>query len=161
MPVHPLGWIGATVVAIVFTLLAARLPSVRANLLKPSVLKLLALAVAVTAGFCEEAVFRKFLIDRLSHADYGAAIQILASGVAFGAAHGIWGAIRGSIAAAVGATVATGILGAALAVVYLASGRNVAPCIVAHFLINAFAEPGLVLAAVRGEMGMPKKALTA
>src|ERR1017187_989543 len=73
-PANPLGWIGAAVVVIVFTLLSARLPSVRANLLKPSVLKLLALAVAVTAGFCEEAVFRKFLMDRLSHSDYGAGI---------------------------------------------------------------------------------------
>ena len=32
------------------------------------------------------------------------------------------------------------------------SGRSLAPCIVAHFLINAFIEPGLVLAAARGEM---------
>jgi hypothetical protein len=52
------------------------------------------------------------------------------------------------------------MLGAALAVVYLASGRNVAPCIAAHLLINALVEPGLVLAAVRGEMGMSEKALT-
>jgi hypothetical protein len=41
----------------------------------------------------------------------------------------------------------------ALAIVYLVAGRNVAPCVAAHFLINAFIEPGLVLAAVRGEMG--------
>jgi hypothetical protein len=83
---------------------------------------------------------------------YGVALQILASALTFGLAHGIWGAFRGSMAAAIGATLATGALGGALAVVYVVSGRVLAPCVVAHFLINAFAEPGLVLAAVRGEM---------
>jgi uncharacterized protein len=54
--------------------------------------------------------------------------------------------------AAIGATIATGVLGAAPALVYLAADRNLAPCIAAHFLINALIEPGLVLAAIRGEM---------
>jgi hypothetical protein len=47
---------------------------------------------------------------------------------------------------------ATSILGGALAIVYLIAGRSVAPCIVAHFLLDLFVEPGLVLAALRGEM---------
>ena len=79
----------------------------------------------------------------------------LASGFAFGLVHGIWGAFRGSVTAAIGATVATGVLGVAPAVVFIASHRVLAPCIVSHLLINALAEPGLVLAAVRGEMGSP------
>lgn len=62
-----------------------------------------------------------------------------------------------SLRAAVGATIVTGILGAFLAVVYLLSGRNVAPCVIAHFAINALIEPGLVLAVVRGEMGAPQE----
>ena len=33
------------------------------------------------------------------------------------------------------------------------------PCVVAHFLINLFIEPGLVLATVRGEMGRPLGAM--
>jgi hypothetical protein len=65
----------------------------------------------------------------------------------------VWGIFGKSIRAAAGATIATAVLGCALAVVYLASGRNVAPCVFSHFLINALIEPGLVLAAVRGEMG--------
>jgi membrane protease YdiL (CAAX protease family) len=48
--------------------------------------------------------------------------------------------------------VATGMLGVALAIVFVVGGRSLAPCIAAHFLINALIEPGLVLAATRGEM---------
>lgn len=147
-----LGWGLALAVAGVFVASAVRLPSVKANLFALSRLKLLGLAVAVAAAFCEEAIFRKALMDGLQHAGYGAALQIATSAAAFGVAHGIWGAFRGSVAAAIGATVATGLLGAALAVVYVASHRVLAPCVVSHFLINALAEPGLVLAAVRGEM---------
>ena len=150
------GWIVAAVVVAGFTAVAARLPSVRENLVRPSLLKVLGLGVAITACFLEEAVFRKVLMDALQRGGRSVVVQILASGLLFGAAHGIWGAFRDSIAAAVGATVTTGALGAGLAVAYVASDRNLAPCVVAHFLINAFAEPGLVLAAVRGEMGRPR-----
>jgi hypothetical protein len=58
-----------------------------------------------------------------------------------------------SLRAAIGATVATGFLGMMLAVVFLLAGRSLAPCSVAHFVINLLIEPGLVLAATRGEMG--------
>ena len=91
-------------------------------------------------------------MDGLQHAGYAALLQVLASGLAFGLVHGVWGFFRGSIAAGIGATIATGALGAALAVVYLVSDRVLAPCVVAHVVINSLAEPGLVLAAVRGEM---------
>ena len=148
------GWLLAVVVFVAFTAYAAtRFPSVRANLLKPSLLKVLALAVAVSAGFCEETIFRKWVMDGVAHE--GIVVQVVASAVTFGLVHGVWGLFRGSIIAAVGATLATGVLGAALAVVFLASHRVLAPCIVSHFLINALAEPRLVLAAVRGEMSRP------
>jgi hypothetical protein len=152
-PTAVIGWLLAAVVFIAFTAYAAsRFPSVRANLVAFSWLKLLALAVAISAGFCEETIFRKWVMDAVAGAHFGFALQIGASALTFGLLHGVWGLFRGSIGAAVGATVATGVLGAALAVVYLASARVLAPCIMAHLLINAFAEPGLVLAAVRGEM---------
>jgi membrane protease YdiL (CAAX protease family) len=147
------GWACAAIVTALFVWFSARLPSVRANLLRPSFLKVLGLAVAVTAGFLEEIIFRKWLMDYLSREEIGPLVQILASGLAFGLAHGIWGLMGRSVQAAIGATVVTGVLGAALAVVYVAAGRSVAPCIAAHFLINVFVEPGLVLAATRGEMG--------
>ena len=57
-------------------------------------------------------------------------IQVLASGLLFGLAHGIWGFF--GVAAAIGATLATAMLGLALAVVYLASHRIVAPAILSR-----------------------------
>ena len=61
---------------------------------------------------------------------------------------GIWGLFGGKWRIAIGATLATGILGGLLAVVYLLAGRQIAPCIWAHLLINLAIEPWLILAAV-------------
>ena len=148
-----LGWSLAFIVSALFVGLAARLPSVRENLFRISWLKLLGLAVAISAGILEEVIFRRCLMNYLQDQRHaGIIIQIIASGVVFGTLHGVWGLMGKSVRAALGATIATGLLGVALAGVFIASGRNLAPCIVAHFLINALAEPGLVLAATRGEM---------
>lgn len=155
----PMGWLAAAVVVVVFVSLATRLPSVRSTMFRASWLKLLGILVAVAAGILEEAVFRKLLMDWLSRGGQSVAVQIVASGVAFGAAHGVWGLFARSARAAAGATVATGALGVALATVYILAGRSLAPCVVAHFAINALLEPGLVLAAMRGEMGRRRPVL--
>jgi membrane protease YdiL (CAAX protease family) len=55
--------------------------------------------------------------------------------------------------AGVNAFISTSILGAALAIVYLVSGRSLAPCIVAHFIITALIEPGLLIAAKNDTLG--------
>jgi membrane protease YdiL (CAAX protease family) len=146
------GWFLALIVTSTFVAASTRLPSVRANLLRPSMLKFLGLAVAVTAGILEEVMFRKWIMDAVARHGGNIVAQILASGVAFGVLHGIWGLIGRSIRAAGAATIATGTLGAALAIVYAIGGRSLAPCVAAHFAINALIEPGLVLAATRGEM---------
>jgi membrane protease YdiL (CAAX protease family) len=98
-------------------------------------------------------MFRKWVMDALDASGYGAGIQIVGSALTFGAAHAIWGLMGKSPRAAAGAMLATSFLGGMLAVVYVLAGRSLAPCIAAHFLINVFIEPGLVLAATRGEMG--------
>jgi uncharacterized protein len=148
-----LGWLLAFIVTLLFVAFAARLPSVRQNLFRPSWLKLLGFAVAVSAGILEEVIFRRWIMNHLQDSHHaGVIVQIIVSGLAFGLAHGVWGLMGKSVGAAVGATLATGLLGIALAIVFIASERNLAPCIAAHFLINALAEPGLVLAATRGEM---------
>lgn len=154
-----LGWLLALLATAIFLGYSVQLPSVRANLFADSRLKLLGLAVAITAAFCEEAIFRKLVMNGAEHAGHGSALQILASALTFGIAHGVWGAMRGSFGAALGAVAATSVLGAMLAVVYIASHRVLAPCIVAHFVMNAFAEPGLVLAAVRGEFTSARRGL--
>jgi membrane protease YdiL (CAAX protease family) len=149
-----LGWLLAFVVTAFYVAGAARLPSVRENLFRISWLKLLGIAVAISAGILEEVVFRRWLMNYLQDRHHaGIMLQIIGSGLAFGLAHGVWGLMSKSIRATIGATVATGSLGIGLAIVFVVSGRNLAPCIISHFLINLLIEPGLVLAATRGEMG--------
>ncbi len=147
------GWIGAFVVTVIFVAFALRLPSVREHFFRPSFLKLLAIALAISAGILEEVVFRRLTMNWLLQNGQGVIVQVLGSGLLFGLAHGIWGLMGKSLRAAIGATVSTGALGAMLAIVFLLSGRSLAPCIFAHFAINLLIEPGLVLAAIRGEMG--------
>jgi hypothetical protein len=147
------GWIAALLATVIFVAVALRLPSVRENLFRPSLLKLLAIALAISAGILEEVMFRRWTMNWLMAHGYGPIVQVLGAGLLFGAIHGIWGLMGKSFRAATGATVATGFLGMMLAIVFLLSGRSLAPCIVAHFLINLLIEPGLVLAASRGEMG--------
>lgn len=150
----PLAWIVALGIATAYVGFAARrLPSVREHMFALDGLKLLAVAVAISAGFCEEAVFRKFLMDFCLRLGWPGIAQIAISGLAFGSAHAVWGLFQEHWRAAVGAMIATGTLGLLFAGLYLLGGRNLAPCITSHFLINLLLEPGLVLAAVRGEMG--------
>jgi hypothetical protein len=147
------GWIAAALATVIFVAFALRLPSVRENLFRPSFLKLLAIALAIGSGILEEVMFRRWTMNWLMAHEQGEVVQVLGAGLLFGAIHGIWGLMGKSSRAAVGATVATGFLGLMLGVVFLLAGRSLAPCIVAHFMINLLIEPGLVLAATRGEMG--------
>ena len=155
----PAGWVGALVVTLIFVAFALRLRSVRENLFRPTWLKLLAFGVAMSAGILEEVMFRRWTMNWLMAQGHGAFVQVLGAGVLFGVIHGIWGLMAKSFQAALGATVATGILGVMLAIVFLLAGRSLAPCIAAHFAINLLIEPGLVLAATRGEMS-PRKEIS-
>lgn len=122
-----LGWISALLVIIGFVHFSRRLPSVRDNLFRLSWLKVLAVLVAVASGFCEEMIFRKWLMDLLQHKGYGPILQVAGSALAFGLVHAVWGLMRGSLRAGLGAMIATGGLGLALALVYVASHRIVLP----------------------------------
>ena len=146
------GWIGAFIATVIFVAFALRLRSVRENLFRPTWLKLLAVALAISAGILEEVMFRRWTMNWLMAHGYGAFVQVLGAGLLFGAIHGIWGLMGKSFRAALGATIATGFLGVILGIVFLLAGRSLAPCIAAHFAINLLIEPGLVLAATRGEM---------
>jgi hypothetical protein len=150
---NPAGWVAAFFATVIFVALALRLRSVRQNLFRPSLLKLLAIGLAISAGILEEVMFRRWTMNWLMARGHGAFVQVLGAGLLFGAIHGIWGLMGKSFQAALGATIATGFLGVMLGIVFLLAGRSLAPCIAAHFVINLLIEPGLVLAAARGEMG--------
>jgi membrane protease YdiL (CAAX protease family) len=124
------------------------------TLVSPHALKLLAVLAAVAAAVLEEVIFRRWIMDYLDRNSTGVALQVVVSGVAFGLAHGFWGFFGRSFAAALQAVIASGVLGAMLGVVYIMSDRSLAPCIVAHFIITALIESGLVLAAFRGQLGV-------
>jgi hypothetical protein len=146
------GWIGAFFATLIFVAFALLLRSVRENLFRPTLLKLLAIFLAISSGILEEVVFRRCTMNWLMAHGYRAFVQVLGAGLLFGAIHGIWGLMGKSFRAALGATIATGFLGMMLGIVFLLAGRSLAPCIAAHVAINLLIEPGLVLAATRGEM---------
>lgn len=148
------GWMLAAVVTALYVWAATAIPAIREHLIRPTALKLIAIAAAVMAAVLEEVIFRRWIMDYLDRQATGAMLQVLASGAAFGLAHAFWGFLGRSFAAALQAMIATGVLGAMLGVVYLMSDRSLAPCIVAHFVVTALIEPGLVLAAVRGQLGV-------
>lgn len=77
------------------------------------------------------------------------------SAVAFGLAHGAWALVGRDFRSALLAIVSTSLLGLSLAIIYLAAGRNLGPCILAHVTINVVIEPWLMLSAVSGRWGRP------
>src|ERR1700730_10205280 len=64
------GWIGAFFATVIFVAFALRLPSVRENLFRPSSLKLLALALAISSGILEEVMFRRCTMNWLMAQGY-------------------------------------------------------------------------------------------
>ena len=145
-------WLLAAVTAVVYVRSAASLPPVRDYMFRLDSLKLIAVMAALGAGVVEEVIFRRLLMDFLDSRQASPTMQVLASGLAFGLAHVVW-AFK-SWKAGVNAVFSTSLLGAALAVVYLLADRSLAPCVVAHFLISALIEPGLMLAAVQDKIGI-------
>ena len=153
MPAAPLGWILATIVAIAFiALTAARNSAIRSRLTEFGPLKPLALLLALTSGITEELFFRGVVIEELARHGADSLAQIALSALVFGAVHVVWIGLAGP-RGVIGVVGATTLLGAALAVVYLASGHSVVPCVVTHVAINAVLEPWLVLTAAERRWG--------
>jgi membrane protease YdiL (CAAX protease family) len=104
--------------------------------------------ITIVAGIIEEIVFRRWLMDLLMKLGYGAIIQILISGLAFGLAHIVWGLFSKEKRFLKGAFISTMFLGFGLAIVYLVGNRNIGPCIISHSIINIIIEPWLMLSAI-------------
>jgi hypothetical protein len=144
------GWVLALAFAAVYAGFAIlRSPFIKSHLLRLDAMKLFVLFVfAPVTGVFEELYFRKLLMNSVAAHGGAVLLQVLLSALVFGIIHGVWGIFGKSLRIAISATVATAILGAMMAFAYIAAGRSVAPCIVAHALINAAVEPWLILAAV-------------
>ena len=149
----PLAWGLGLLIATFYAAYPIRqIPLVGEHWRAVSLLKLLGLLVAVAASLVEEAFFRRFLMDGLMRVGWSIAFQVLASGLVFGVAHASWALITGRLEAGVGAMIATGILGTALAIVYVLGNRSLAPVVVAHFIVTAAIQPGIMIAAFSGQM---------
>ena len=149
-----LAWCLGLVVAVFYAAYAVRnIPLVREHWRAVSFFKLLGILVAVAAAVVEEAFFRRLIMDALMRAGWSAVVQVVASGLIFGLAHGIWGIMTRRVSVGVGTMVATGTLGTALGLVYIIGDRSLAPVIVAHFIVTVTIQPGITFAAFSGQMG--------
>jgi membrane protease YdiL (CAAX protease family) len=146
-----LSWALALLTVILYCLSAAKIPDVKYYMFRIDGLKVVAILAAVFAGIMEEVIYRKWIMDYLNAQDFSVILQVIISGLAFGIIHLLWG-IK-NIKAGVNAFISTSILGFALAIVYLVSERSLAPCIVAHFIITALIDPGLLIAAKNVKFG--------
>lgn len=149
--VPAVAWVSAIATGIFFAAFSIRgIPAVRATWREFSWLKFISLWAAAGAAVVEEALFRRVIMDGVAGLGGNHLLQVLASALGFGLAHAVWGLIKLDPWVAVSSVVATTIMGLGLAVVYLLADRNLAPCIVGHFLITGAIEPGLMIAAVTG-----------
>lgn len=148
------GWLTAAVVAVAYVGFTSLGPLKNAPMLTDWSFYRIGLAVSVglTAGICEEAMFRGFVMTAAR--DTGAAtwLQILLAAVLFGLGHVGWGGMGSgfSIGAAIGAMISTTFLGAMLAGVYVLGRRSLMPAIAAHAAIDMVIEPWLILFALSG-----------
>jgi hypothetical protein len=160
-PSHWIAWVAAAAITFAYVAYAARaFPLIGENFFTLNSMKFAAIFFAIVTGTVEEVYFRKFLMDWAAQQNVSSIGQVALSALVFGAAHGIWGVFAKQWRMAAGAAVATGVLGGLLAIVYLVGGRDVAPCVWAHMLINLMIEPWLILAAASsaGQLRSPKPA---
>ncbi|MBK6429813.1 CPBP family intramembrane glutamic endopeptidase [Candidatus Amarolinea dominans] len=149
----PIAWILATIVGIVYALYTMRaIPFIASMQREVSLFKLLGILSAVVGGIVEEVFFRRWIMDNFMSGGFNPILQVVISGVAFGLAHASWTLLaKRDFKATLPAIMSTSILGISLAIIYLAGGRNLGPCIFAHVLINIVIEPWLMLSAVSGK----------
>lgn len=112
---------------------------------------LAALMMGTTAGFCEEVLFRAFLMTEFANAGYGKVVQVLIPGVAFGLSHA--GYLNQGFLPWLGIAVPTAFIGMMWGVAYLLGRRSLVPGIVAHFLNDATALPWISFFMVTGALG--------
>lgn len=145
-------WVLTFFIAIGYILYTVKvIPFIREHVFTFSWLKVIAIWAAIVSSTIEEIVFRQILMDWLKGLEYSIIIQVLASAIIFGLAHGAWIFLRGELKIALPVILSTTVLGASLAILYIIADRNLFAPIVAHLLINLFIEPWLILSAITGQ----------
>ncbi len=109
------------------------------------------LLTGITAGYCEELLFRGLLMTDFARAGYGKASQIIVPGISFGFSH-LGYSVHGFLPA-LGIMVPTAILGMLWGISYLLGRRALLPCMVAHFLNDATALSWVGFFMFKGSLG--------
>ena len=107
-----------------------------------------ALIIGISGGFCEEVLYRAFLMTEFANAGYGKAMQVLIPGLAFGLSHA--GYLNQGLLPWLGLMLPTAFIGMMWGVAYLLGRRSLVPTIVAHFLNSATAVPWILFFMVTG-----------
>jgi membrane protease YdiL (CAAX protease family) len=101
-----------------------------------------ALVIGITGGFCEEVLFRAFLMTEFANAGYSKAAQVVIPGFAFGLSHA--GYLNQGFLPWLGLMLPTAFIGMVWGIAYLLGRRSLVPAIVAHFLNSATALPWIL-----------------
>jgi uncharacterized protein len=134
-PLALLGWSAALTLAGLAILIVGRMLHVRETSLLEHLLPRTAgeksafFGVAITAGICEEFVFRSFLIPALTAVLGSVWVAALVSSLVFGFLHGYQGLVG---------VVRTALLGLLLAIPFLLTG-SILPSMIAHFALDVIA----------------------
>lgn len=105
------------------------------------------LAIGITAGICEETMFRGFVMRQARDGGAPVLVQVILSGVLFGAAHLGMAGLSGRFepAAAIGIVGSTTVFGMVFAAVYLLGRRSLLPVALAHGIFAFTTEPWMML----------------
>ncbi len=101
-----------------------------------------ALLMGTTAGFCEEVLFRGFLMSEFFKAGYGRGVQVFIPGLAFGLSHA--GFLNRGLLPWLGIAAPVACIGMMWSAAYLLGRRSLVPAVVAHFLNDATALPWIM-----------------
>jgi membrane protease YdiL (CAAX protease family) len=101
------------------------------------------LLMAITAGFCEEVLYRAFLMTGFANAGYGKILQVLIPSLAFGFAHARYP--NQGFAVWLDIMLPTAFSGVTCGIVYLLGRRSLVPVFVAHIVIDSIELPWLIM----------------
>src|SRR5207237_1995412 len=110
-----------------------------------------ALIMGITAGFCEEVLFRAFLMSEFAAAGYGKVIQVLIPGAAFGLSHA--GYLNQGFLPWLGIMLPTAFIGVMWGIAFLVGRSSLVLAIFLHFLNDATALPWLTFFMLTGRLG--------
>ena len=101
-----------------------------------------ALIIGITGGFCEEVLYRSFLMTEFANAGYSKAMEVLIPGLAFGLSHA--GYLDQGFLPWLGLMLPIAFIGMMWGIAYLLGRRSLVPTIVAHFINSVTAVPWIV-----------------